>query len=346
MSEQDPSKEGTTGGVKPDISDAEVDALLEKVESGNLPAQAGRRSGFAEPYDLVAPDKIVRWRMPVLDRINERWMGDFQRKLGDLVRRPIEADVREVEIRPYGEWQAANPALASFNLFSVKPWQRNALVAIDGDLLFVLVDAYYGGTGRTPADFKRESLTPTELRLNSIIVALFADHFQQAFEPIAVLDIEYQKTETNPHYAQIATPSETVVILQLEVSLEDTRGSISLVFPLSMLDPVREKLSEGLKTVSRADQQRWLRSLEAQLRRTQLELASVFLETEITMKDLLKLKPGDILPIEMPKTATLYAGEQALLSGKFGLSRGYHAISIVGPCLDAAHSTKETSPHE
>lgn len=341
MSDEAPP-ENSVEDVKADISDEEVDALLEKVESGELPKSA-QSTGMAEPYDLVSPDKIVRGRMPVLDRINERWMSNFQQRLAELVRQPIEATVQEVQLGPYAEWQATNATMTSFNLFDAKPWQRRALVTIDRNLLYVLVDAYYGGAGQTPDDSPQEELTPTERRLNSIIVELLVTHFRKAFEPIAVLDFELLKTETNPYYVQIATSSETVVVTRLDVALNETQGSICLVFPASSFDPVREKLSEGLKTVSEDDQARWLRSIQAQLRRTELELASVFLETRISMKELLQLNPGDILPIEMPKTATLYAGARPLLVGKFGLSRGYNAIRILGATQDTLESEKEMS---
>jgi hypothetical protein len=54
-----------------DISSAEIEALLQKAK----PAIAG--SPVPQPYDLVARDKIVRRRMPVLDRLNERWSRSF-----------------------------------------------------------------------------------------------------------------------------------------------------------------------------------------------------------------------------------------------------------------------------
>ena len=69
-------------GARADITSAEVDALLEKKDAA-VPA------GTPQPYDLVARDKIVRGRMPVLDRLNERWVSDFQRKLTDLIRQPV-----------------------------------------------------------------------------------------------------------------------------------------------------------------------------------------------------------------------------------------------------------------
>ena len=81
--------------------------------------------------------------------------------------------------------------------------------------------------------------------------------------------------------------------------------------------------------MSAESRQRWHKSLRVQLENTQLDLTSVFLETDISMRELLQMKPGDVLPIEMPKTALLRAGSRPLLRGKFGRSRGYNAVSVL-----------------
>ena len=321
-----PSQDGPSAAAnKPDLSGAELEALLQK--AGPQPSPAA--PGTVQPYDLVASDKIVRGRMPVLDRLNERWVGEFQRDLRELIRQPIEVALQPVQLAPYGEWQAATPLPTSLNLYTVKPWPRNALVAVDGKLLFVLVDSYYGGAGRQAANAAREKLTPTEQRLNKIVVDLVIEHFRRAFAPVAALEFQHVQTEINPNYVSVATPSEAVVVTRLEVTLNEAGGAVSLVLPLSSFDSVRDKLAEGLKSVSAETRQRWRHSLRAQLEHTQLDLATVFLEAELTMRELLQLKPGDILPIEMPKTATLRAGSRPLLRGKFGRSRGYNAVSVV-----------------
>jgi flagellar motor switch protein FliM len=304
-----------------DISSAEVDALLEKEKSAP--------PGVPQPYDLVARDKIVRGRMPVLDRLNERWVTEFQRKLTELIRQPVELTLQEVQLAPYGDWLAAVPVPTSLNLCSVKPWARGALVAIEGELLFALVDKYYGGGGNTAAKTAREALTPTEHRLNKILVDALMSEFRRAFAPVAALDFQHAQTETNPNYITMATPSETMVVTRVDVSLGQAGGGVTLIVPLSSFEPVRDKLAEGLKSVSVESRQRWQKSLRAQLESTQLDLTSVFLETEITMRELLQMKPGDVLPIEMPRTATLLAGARPLIRGKFGRSRGYNAVSVL-----------------
>jgi flagellar motor switch protein FliM len=317
-----------------DITNAEVEALLERNAADAPP-------GVPQPYDLVARDRIVRGRMPTLDRLNERWVTEFQRKLGDLIRQPVDVTLQEVQLAPYGNWLAGMSVPTSFNLFTVKPWPRNALVAVDGKLLFALVNSYYGGAGRAANSTVRDTLTPTEQRLNKIVIDLLTDHFRRALAPVAALEFQHAQSEVNPSYLNMATPSETVVVTRVEVTLNETGGSICLILPLSSFEPVRDKLAEGLKTVSPETRQRWRQSLRTQLENTQLDLMSVFLETEISMRELLQMKPGDVLPIEMPKTAILRSGARPLLRGKFGRSRGYNAVSVLEAVKSASTISEE-----
>jgi flagellar motor switch protein FliM len=321
---------------RPAITNAEVEALL-----GKTPAVDGSTPpGTPQPYDLVARDRIVRGRMPALDRLNERWVAEFERKLAELIRQPLEAKLQEVQLATYGNWLAAMPAPTSFNLYTVKPWPRNALVAVDGKLLFALVNAYYGGT-RTPK-INRATLTPTEQRLSGIVIEMLVDLFKRALAPVAALEFQQVQSEVDASYLNMATPSETVVVTRVEVTLKEQGGSVSLLLPLSSFEPVRDKLAEGLKTVSAETRQRWRQGLRAQLEHTELTLTSVFLETQVTMRELLQMKPGDILPIEMPKTAILRSGPRPLLRGKFGLSRGYNAVSVL-EAVKSAPTTEEKS---
>jgi flagellar motor switch protein FliM len=326
------AEQSTTGAAAPgaDITGAEVDALLVKNAGQAL-------AGTPKPYDLVGRDRIVRGRMPVLDRLNERWVTDFERKLGELVRQPLEVTLQEVQLAAYGDWLAALPVPTSFNLYTVKPWTRNALVAVDGKLLFTLVNGYYGGT-RVGTKATRETLTPTEQRLNKIVTEMLVEPFRRALSPVATLDFQLVQSEVNASYLNMATPNETVVVTRVEVTLKEQGGSVCLLLPLSSFEPVRDKLAEGLKTVPAETRQRWRDGLRAQLEHTELDVTSVFLETEVSMRELLQMKPGDILPIEMPKTAMLRSGPRPLLRGKFGLSRGYNAVSV----LDAVKSSSPT----
>ena len=61
------------------------------------------------------------------------------------------------------------------------------------------------------------------------------------------------------------SPPATMVVTRVEVTLGQAGGGVTLVLPLSSFEPVRDKLAEGLKTVSPESRQRWHKSLRSQL---------------------------------------------------------------------------------
>ena len=326
--EQDKAAEEGDVTAGADVSDEEVEALLDNGESGEASGEDQLGNSHAvRSYQLVEPRYAARGRMPALDTVNQRWLSQFQKNLNTLMRQSFEVSLNDVVTSSYADWSASFPVPSSLNIYSLQPWHGNALIAIDAKLISFLVDLYYGGLGKVDMA-PRSQLSRTESRMNRILLDAFIGCFKSAFDAIAPLQFEYVKTETDLNFVSLAVPSETVVVTTISLTLNDTGGALSFVIPLSQLDPVRDKLIEEIKTGSPESDQRWRDSLQGQLENTDLELISVFLETDLKLKDLIELEPGDILPIEMPKTATLYADGRALLYGKFGMSRGYNAVRI------------------
>lgn len=306
-----------------EMSSEEVEALLD--HKAAKPAKPGE----VRPYDLAGREKIFRGTMPALDRINERWVAEFKEALSERVRRPLEITVENVQPVSYADWLAPFPAASSLNLLDVKPWGGSALVAIESRVLSGLVEALYGGGAPQAEAPARTMLGRVEERFNRLIVDLLINRFCTAFTPIAELELEFVRTELNPHYASIATPSETVLVTKLEITFDELTGQLCLVVPSSLLEPVRERLDEQLRTASAESKAQWQGALREHLAASGLDLTGVFFEGRITMRELLRLKSGDVWPIEMPKTAMLRAGGLPLLKGKFGRSRGYNAVKVV-----------------
>jgi len=325
----------TAEGARPvDVSEEEVDALLaEGHAAGNI------RPDVPRPYSLAA-GAAARHRAPVLDRIHERWIGALGQRLGALVRQDLDITLGGVELMPYADWQAALPAPSSVDVYTIEPWAKSAIVAVEGELLFVLVDACYGGSGR-PAPGARSELTPAEQHIKGVAVRALIEEMQRAFEPVAALEFRHERSEIGARHVAIATPSETVVATRVDLQLMGVGGAVHVVIPLSAFDSVADELAEGLKGVSAETRKRWRGALEARLDETKLELACVFLTTQLTVRELLKLRPGDILPIEMPRTASLNAGTKPLLIGKFGQSRGYNAVRIIGAVEQGSKAAAE-----
>lgn len=59
-----------------------------------------------------------------------------------------------------------------------------------------------------------------------------------------------------------------------------------------------------------------------------MELSSVLSELQMTVQEISRLKPGDIIPIEPPETVTALVEDIPFMRGVLGNSDGHHAIKI------------------
>ena len=84
------SSQAASGEV---LSEEEKDALMAGVNSGEVDNNATLQSGEAVPYDLTSQDRIVRGRLPVLEKINERFIRQMQGGFEKMLNRPVEVSV-------------------------------------------------------------------------------------------------------------------------------------------------------------------------------------------------------------------------------------------------------------
>jgi len=109
-------------------------------------------------------------------------------------------------------------------------------------------------------------------------------------------------------------------------------GRLEWLLPDAMLAPVREALAAeaGAKTAPSAPKHEpWAPRIARSLQGAQLELRAVLSEVEISLGRLVRLAPGDIIPIEAPNEVTLLVGDVALWRGRFGVSQGHNALKII-----------------
>jgi flagellar motor switch protein FliM len=65
------------------------------------------------------------------------------------------------------------------------------------------------------------------------------------------------------------------------------------------------------------------------LREAQLDTRAILAQAQISLRELVRLAPGDIIPIEPPQRANLCAGDVTLYRGHFGVSQGRYALKIL-----------------
>jgi flagellar motor switch protein FliM len=311
------------------LSQDEIDALLHGVDSGKVDtAPPPAAPGEARAFDFATQDRIVRGRMPTLEMVNERFARLFRIGLFNMLRRSPELTVVGIEMQKFGEYTHSLFVPTSLNLVRVKPLRGTALFIFEPRLVFSVVENFFGGDGKLKTKIEGREFTPTEMRVIQLMVKqVFAD-LMEAWSPVMPMEFEYLNSEVNPHFANIVSPSEIVVVSKFLIELEGGGGHLHITFPYSMLEPIRDLLDAGLQSDRMDKDERWTHTLREQLQDAEIEMESELARAMVSLGDLMRLKPGDIIPISMPKTIDLCVENLPVFRGHFGVANGHNAVRI------------------
>jgi flagellar motor switch protein FliM len=310
------------------LSQDEIDALLHGVNSGEVDVAPPPAPGEVRGYDFTAQDRIVRGRMPTLEMINERFARLFRIGLFNMMRRTPELTVLGMELQKFNEYTHSLYVPTSLSLIRIKPLRGTALFVFEPKLVFAVVENFFGGDGRYTTKIEGREFTPTEMRVIQLLIRQAFSDLREAWAPVMALEFEHLQSEVNPHFANIVAPSEIVVVSKFRIELDGGSGDLHVTMPYSMIEPIREQLDAGVQS-DRADKdERWSSALREQIKDAEVEVETELTRTSISLRRLMSLKPGDVIPITMPRTIDLCVDGLPLFRGNFGVNNGHNAVRI------------------
>lgn len=311
------------------LSQDEIDALLHGVDSGAVEVEEDEPApGEAREYDFTSQDRIIRGRMPTLEMINERFARTWRVGLFNLLRRSADLSVRGVDLVRFGEYIHSLQVPTNINLVKMKPLRGTGLVLFEPRLVFTVVDNFFGGSGKYHTRIEGREFTPTEMRVIQLLLRQTFSDLAEAWAPVMPVEYEYLNSEVNPHFANIISPREYIVVSRFHVELEGGGGEFHVSLPYSMLEPIREQLDAGLQSDRVERDEGWVRAMRQQLMEAPVELTSALARREITLGELCRLKVGDVIPIDLPDTVSLEVERTPVFTGRFGTHNGVNAVKV------------------
>ncbi len=310
------------------LSQEEIDALLHGVDDGDVDTDDDLDSGDARFYDLTSQDRIVRGRMPTLEMVNERFARYTRISLFNLLRRTADVAVGGIQIQKFGEYIHTLYVPTSLNMVKLRPLRGTGLVILDAKLVFKLVDNFFGGDGRH-AKIEGREFTPTELRVVEMVLQDAFVDLKEAWKAILPIEFEFVNAEVNPSLANIVSPSEVVVVSTFHVELDGGGGDMHITLPYSMIEPIRETLDAGLQTDVDDVDDRWVSSLREDIMEAAVEINCNVADKDISLRDIIDLQAGDVIPVDMPDSLILTANGVPVFKTKMGKSKGNLALQVI-----------------
>lgn len=309
------------------LNQDEIDALIHGVDSGAVRTESTSMPNEALPYDFSTQVRLVRGQMPTLEMVNERFARLLRTSLFNMLRRTPEISVAPIQIRKFSEYVHSLHVPTSLNFVRIAPLRGSALMVINPKLVFAAVDNFFGGQGRF-AKIEGRDFTATENRIIHILLRHVFEDMEAAWTSLAKIKVEYMHSEINPHFANIVSPTEMVVVNSFHVELDGGGGDIHITMPASMLEPLREQLDAGVTSDRVESDDRWIQALKEEIEDADVELLMCLGRGQITLAQLVDMKAGDILPFDFNGRATVLAEDVPVFRGSFGVSRGMHAVRI------------------
>lgn len=297
------------------LSQEEVDALLSGLDSGEIeseeePKPAEESLGL---FDWTTQEKDVKGSMPLLSVVNNRFSQKLKSALSTSIRKVLEVSPGPMEMIKFKHFKQSLPIPTSLHLFKMDPLRGTGMLVIESHLVFNLVEAFFGGKGSGSTKVEGRDFTPIENKIIQKVVHIALTNLMDAWEDVHPIRMEFIRSESNPLVVNVERPDEYLVSVKFDLELTKPLGSITLCIPQSSFQPIQHKLAGGYhKDEEGQVDPFWVNSLRGRLKETPLEL-SVFLgSTQLSIRDFLNLREGDILVLEKTYQSPLTANVEGI----------------------------------
>jgi len=310
------------------LSQDEVDALLSGVTGEVEEAPQDQRPDGIRPYNLATQERIVRGRMPTLEIINERFARLLRIGLFNFVRRSAEISVGPVRVQKYSEFVRNLVVPTNLNLVQAKPLRGTALFIFDPDLVYLVIDNLFGGTGEFHTRVEGRDFTVTEQRIIQRLLAVIFEDLEKSWAPVHPLKFEYVRSEMNTQFANIATPNEVVVVTTFNIELGSAGGEFHICMPYAMIEPIRDALYSSIQGEQMENDKRWVNMLSRQVQSADVEVVVNLGTVELTLKEVLNMQIGDVISLEIPQPLVGEVDSVPVLNGRCGVYNGHYALRV------------------
>lgn len=311
------------------LSEEEVAALL-KASGADATVEPSRleQDEQAYPYDLLSPENAVVALLPVVQTAMDRFGHALRVELKDMLLEEIELVAEPVSIKDYDGFLGAQQSPCELNVIKIHPLGGPVLVVFERALTFLLVDAYFGGSGHRYSEQGASDLTLTERRMNRRLQAKAFRALEAAWKPYLSATVERLGSEMHPRFLTAVDPTESFVVGAVQVRLREASGRMHVGLPCAVFEPVRTALLSSDNGQRRSGDARAQRHLHEGIEQAQVQLRCVAGNVEIKLGELLAIEVGDFIAADVGSVALLQTEHVVLFRGRCGTLEGAQAFEV------------------
>ena len=225
--------------------------------------------------------------------------------LASTLRAVSHVNLTSVDQLTYDEYIRSSEAPTYLAILSMDPLPGAGILHLPLSVAMAAVDRLLGGSGA--GAYPNRPLTDIESGLVRGLTQRILRELSYAFESLVTIDAQLVVQESNPHFAQIAAPTEMVVVASFDMRIGDQAGQASLCLPFSSLQGVLDGFVGKAHFAGQGPEQRTAdqAKLTERLSSAQVDVSVAFNPIHLSSGDIVGLAPGDVVPLQHPVDSPL-----------------------------------------
>jgi len=251
-------------------------------------------------YDFKRPDKFSKDQLRAIQMIHESFARQMTTVMSTLIRSIVSAEVASVDQLAYEEFVNSLVQPTVIGTLEMYPFNGNALIEINPNLVFAIIDRLLGGKG----DFsgKTRELTDIEKTVTERVLMRMLELLEESWSTVVDVRFRLESMESNPFFVQICPPRDMVLLVIIKLNIGDVEGMASLCIPYFLMEPIIDKLSSQqwfVSTSKKGDE--GARDLIVKtLDHVKIPMTLELGHTILSLGDVYGLEVGDVIKLDEP----------------------------------------------
>jgi len=328
------------------LSQEEIDALLEVVDDGDTPQEQSAKEDSSREimlYDFKRPNRVSKEQLRSIKSIHDKLARNLSSQISTVLRTIIEIDLQSVDQMTYGEFLMSIPSPTSFNIFSLKPLDGDAVLELNPSIVYPMLDRLLGGDGKV-YNIDRE-LTDIELNLLDTILRMILQKLKESWESVLEFHPSIEAKESSPNVVQIVAQNEIVIIVVLEITIGESSGMINLAYPVIFLESILSKMSNRDIIISESNSRKSKnKELKELIKRADIEAEAILGDTTLSLKEILDLEKGSVIRLdrEVSKSVTISVNKKDVFKANMSVEEYKKVFEITEVIYSDKDEVKET----
>jgi len=281
--------ESAKGGGERILNQDEIDSLLGfDLDERALADTSGIRA-------IINSGLVSYERLPMLEIVFDRLVRLLTTSIRNFTSDNVEVSLDNISTMRFGDYLNSVPLPALIAVFKAVEWDNYALMTVESNLIYSIVDVLLGGRGTPATRIEGRPYTTIETNLMRRMIQVILDDAELAFQPLSPVSFDLERVETNPRFAAITREANAAILIKFRIDMEDRGGRVEMVLPYATLEPIRELLLQGFMGEKFGRDRIWENHLANEIYQTRIELEAVLDEISLPLSRVMNWKVGETI---------------------------------------------------